>query len=97
MTSALPVWFVWQDSHMLAAMGKDPFLVLGSEHRDIDYERVWRNHLTKVSRNKAAKTGMQQKLQTSFTDSLSAAANWACAGSRASYLHTPHVNVARLQ
>lgn len=32
---------------MLAAMEKNPFVVMGSQHRDIDYERVWRNELDK--------------------------------------------------
>ena len=42
---------------MLKAMGKDDFLVLGHEHRDIDYERVWRNHLSKVSHAKSGRLG----------------------------------------
>jgi hypothetical protein len=32
---------------MLAALDKNPFVVMGSPYRDIDYERVWNNELTK--------------------------------------------------
>lgn len=42
---------------MFAAMGKDPFLVAGSEHRDIDYERFWRNRLAKLSHKKLLRQG----------------------------------------
>lgn len=41
-----------QDGIMLAAMDKNPFVVMGSNFRDIDYERVWRNELDKRLRRK---------------------------------------------
>jgi hypothetical protein len=37
---------------MLAAMDGNPFVVLGSEQRDIDVERVWRRHLEQQARRK---------------------------------------------
>lgn len=53
---------------MLTAMGKDDFIVLGHEHRDIDYERVWRNYLAKVSTKKAARTGIMGLTVTNSAD-----------------------------
>eukprot|EP00878_Enallax_costatus_P003598 GHUV01003812.1.p1 GENE.GHUV01003812.1~~GHUV01003812.1.p1 ORF type:complete len:573 (+),score=199.32 GHUV01003812.1:368-2086(+) len=54
--------FKVKDAVMLKAMGKDDFLVLGHDYRDIDYERVWRNHLSKVSHDKSARTGWSRQV-----------------------------------
>jgi len=37
---------------MLSAMEKNPFVVMGSDYKDIDYERVWRTELEKQCRRK---------------------------------------------
>jgi hypothetical protein len=42
-----------QDDVMLAALDKNPFVVMGSPYRDIDYERVWNNELNKRAGRKA--------------------------------------------
>lgn len=55
--------FKIQDGIMLAAMEKNPFVVMGSEKRDIDYERVWRNELEKrVTRRQLANTGWSRNV-----------------------------------
>lgn len=54
--------FKVQDSQMFAAKGSDPFLVLGSDHRDIDYERVWRNRLAKLSHKKVRRQGWSRQV-----------------------------------
>lgn len=45
-----------QDDVMLAALDKNPFVVMGSPYRDIDYERVWTNELNKRQGRKAPKS-----------------------------------------
>lgn len=57
-------WMCWhvvarlclQDHMMLSAMDKNPFVVMGSEYKDIDFERVWRTELEKQSRRKKAQS-----------------------------------------
>lgn len=44
--------FKVQDHMMLSAMEKNPFVVMGSDYKDIDYERVWRTELEKQCRRK---------------------------------------------
>jgi hypothetical protein len=39
-----------QDVLMLAAMDGRPFVTMGSAYREIDYERVWSNHLNKLAK-----------------------------------------------
>jgi hypothetical protein len=48
-----------QDALMLAAMDGRPFVTMGSSYREIDYERVWSNHLSKLAKKKrsSADTG----------------------------------------
>jgi hypothetical protein len=53
---------------MLAAMEKNPFVVMGSQHRDIDYERVWRNELEKRMRRKLLQsTGVPDSRSQDFS------------------------------
>jgi hypothetical protein len=42
---------------MLAAQEKNPFVVMGNDSRDIDYETTWRAHLAKVARKKQVAAG----------------------------------------
>jgi hypothetical protein len=52
---------------MLAAMEKNPFVVMGSQHRDIDYERVWRNELEKrMGRKLLQSTGVTNSRSLAF-------------------------------
>lgn len=47
-----------QDSTMFAALEQNPFVVMGSEYRDIDFERVWRVELERrLKCTKAQSTG----------------------------------------
>jgi hypothetical protein len=49
---------------MLAALDKNPFVVMGSEYRDIDCERVWRVELERrLKRTKAQSTGQAAAAQ----------------------------------
>jgi hypothetical protein len=45
-----------QDSVMLAAMDGRPFVTMGSECREIDFERVWSNHIAKLAKRKKGST-----------------------------------------
>jgi hypothetical protein len=48
---------------MFAALEKNPFVVMGSEYRDIDCERVWRVELDRrLKRTKAQSTGKAASL-----------------------------------
>ncbi|KAF6258227.1 hypothetical protein COO60DRAFT_1693077 [Scenedesmus sp. NREL 46B-D3] len=44
--------FKLQDALMLAAMDGDPFVTMGSSCREIDYEHVWSNHISKLAKKK---------------------------------------------
>jgi spore maturation protein CgeB len=37
---------------MLTAMDDRPFVTMGSSYREIDYERVWSNHISKLAKKK---------------------------------------------
>lgn len=45
---------------MLAALDKNPLVVMGSPFRDIDYERVWNNELSKRAGRKARQSTGQE-------------------------------------
>lgn len=64
---------------MLAAMEKNPFVVMGSEKRDIDYERVWNNELDKRLRRKQLQnTGARTWGQGAGSAAVAAAAGEVC-------------------
>jgi hypothetical protein len=41
---------------MLAAMDGRPFVTMGSEYREVDFERVWSSHISKLAKKKKGST-----------------------------------------
>lgn len=54
--------FKVQDSVMLAAMDGRPFVTMGSNYREIDFEQVWSAHLSKLAKRKSTDTGWSRQV-----------------------------------